>query len=59
MTLKEIRKALENDGEVKIGNIELIWDGFSVEVSKNDKHEEVFSFWWETEEYLRENGIIN
>ena len=36
MTLKEIRKTLKTEGELKIGNINLFWDGSGVEITKND-----------------------
>ena len=54
MTLKEIRKTLKTEGELKIGNINLFWDGSGVEITKNDEYQETCNSWLGLREYLEE-----
>jgi len=58
MTLRQIYNKLRNEGEVVIGNIELIWDGFGTEVSKDDEYQFTASSWFEVVDYLTENEVI-
>jgi len=59
MTLYEIKKAIKTEGFCVVNNIEIVWDEFGTEVSKDGQYEFSCSTWWELEEYLIENGITN
>lgn len=58
MTIKEIEKALHSEGEVKVGNVEIVMDGVGgAEVSRSGQYLFGATHWAEVEDFLVEEGI--
>jgi hypothetical protein len=58
MKFKKVIRAIKAEGEITIKNYFLVWDGFGVEVCKDDEYIDTFSSNWELEEFLLDEGLI-
>ena len=58
LKLQEIKKCLKNDGEVRIGDYEIVLDGINeAEVIKNNEYFSTFTNWAELEDFLIEEVL--
>lgn len=55
--LREIKKGLRNDGEVKIGDYNVVLDGNEAGITKNGEYLFTSTNWYEVEDFLLEEVL--